>query len=422
MSEEEIKELKSVLKKHASWIAKLTLNENSGLDDDYILLAGILRVLLCDAKVPILISYAKEKNTPLRIVYYPTQIEKNPELYKNSVFYLRNDSSLPHWDSLRTGNTIGIEEFLDKPIGILGGTYTARKIIKWVANKEGISHLDFKKPATLKSLKSMTYVSGDNRIEGFVIQNVIYSLARWALITIQFVLNLDNLIFNAKIALSGLNIIQHFQLKNLDRVLHYILIHQSAFHTYFEGEHGIYNKSINHKFSNEIGIHTLLCILDHQLNSGNTYIYKLEIGLPDDYSVISVSLKEKKYLICSYKYEKKQSEIIIDLKNENVGVGNYFTFSYEIEFTKKLVKLSVCINGENNFSKELRHHPQISSRTILNQYIGGNPSQKKSENEQISASFFMTELILCKKRLEYNKLKPLSKYLWLSIFNKQKRI
>jgi hypothetical protein len=412
MSEEETKELKSILKNHASWIAKLTLDENSGLDNDYILLAGILRVLLCDAKMPILISYGKEKNIPLKIVFYPTQIEKNPELYKNSVFYLRNDSSLPHWDSLRTGDTVCIEEFLDKPIGILGGTYTARKIIKWVANKEGISHLDFKKPATLKDLKSMTHVSGDNRTEGFVIQNVIYSLARWALITIQFVLNLDKLFANASHTLSNLKAIQHLPPNNLERITHYVLIHQSIHHTYFEGEHGFYVENMNHVFSDKIGVHTLLCILSHQLNSGTTNIYKSNIGLPNDYGTISIQLIEKQYLLFSYKYKEKQSVINIDLKDKNVGIGNYFSLSFELEFTEKLVKLSASINGENNYRNELKYNLPISSRIILNQIVGGNQSK------EISASFFMTELILCKNHLENNKLKSLSKYFWLSIFDK----
>jgi len=422
MSKEEIRELRSILEKHASWIARHTLSEKIDVNSDYILLAGILRVLLCDANVPILISYAKEKKVPLGIVYYPTQIETNPELFKNSALYLNHNSSLPHWDSLRTGDTIDIEKFLDKPIGVSGQTYTARKIIKWVANKEGISHLDFKKPATLKSLKGMSYVSGNDRIEGFIIQNVIYSLARWVLITIPFVLNLDNLFVKAQSTLQKLDTTTYFPPKNLDRILHYILIHQSAFHTYFEGEHGIYTNNINQKFDNEIGIHTLICILDNQLNSGTTDIYRIKVGLSNNYSTILVSLKDEQYLICSYKYDTKQSEIIIDLKKEKIEVGNYFSLSYELKFSDKLVKLSVCINGIKNFSKDIEYNLTTLSRIILNQSIGGNPFQKKSETNQISASFFMTEFILCKKSLDPDKFKSLTKYFWLSIFNKNLRI
>jgi hypothetical protein len=63
-------------------------------------------------------------------------------------------------------------EYLDAPIGVTlieptseginasGAWYTPRKLIKWVANKEGSSHFDPKIPAALRHLNTGLIVEG----------------------------------------------------------------------------------------------------------------------------------------------------------------------------------------------------------------------------------------------------------------------
>lgn len=194
MLEQEILEVEKKLLLHSKWLHKYLTDVNRVDDCLYIPLAGILRVLLCDSKFPILLKYSQELGIPLQIIGTPSIINEIPDNPPIAEFNFLGVG----WDSAKRGYTMPVEEFLDTATGIIpiklpngsvkGSSYTPRQIIKWVSNKEGISHLDFDKPSAYETLKEVTFHSRNSEIEGILIQRLIYQIAKWAFIAINYVL------------------------------------------------------------------------------------------------------------------------------------------------------------------------------------------------------------------------------------------
>jgi hypothetical protein len=158
--------------------------------DLHLPIAGILRVLLCDAEVPILLRFAKAQGKVLRIwAPRPAREPMDPDL----LFYFK--AFVCSWEPYPEGYEMSIEEFLVTPIGVASlptpdgrgtaGSYSAKQVIKWTANKEGVSHLDFDKPATLENLKASTYQRGETITTAIEIRRVIYAVGEWTLNAVE---------------------------------------------------------------------------------------------------------------------------------------------------------------------------------------------------------------------------------------------
>ena len=74
----------------------------------------------------------------------------------------------------------------------MAGWYTPRQLIKWVANKEGVAHLDLKPPTTLEAIQTAITVTGT--VEGytatdeFLLRHGIVQIAKWTVRGIEHVL------------------------------------------------------------------------------------------------------------------------------------------------------------------------------------------------------------------------------------------
>jgi len=78
-----------------------------------------------------------------------------------------------------------IEEFLDRAIGLysnergLAHTYTPRQLIKYTANKEGVAHLNLKKPRALEQMKLMTIGDERHTSDSQEIRHAVRAIAGW---------------------------------------------------------------------------------------------------------------------------------------------------------------------------------------------------------------------------------------------------
>ena len=276
MNEEEKNKVKNALKHHAS-ILELFINDNDWQIKSYYLpLAGQLRVLLCDSSLPILITYANEVGKDLVIVNRSPEIEeesKRPILAMNFEYC--------GWDSLHTADTISIQAFLEKKIGTtpitinnkqVGGPYSPKQLIKWIANKEGIAHLDLKEPQTLSSLKKLKFQSGDLIVENFIVQRKIMEIAKWTMIAIHYLLEDETLDQFKSVNLSKLQNIDLIDIDSISRIAHYV--HYQQNNCYFEGEHGFSVCNVNSQTINKFTFNTVIKIIP-QLHIGKRTLFEL---------------------------------------------------------------------------------------------------------------------------------------------------
>lgn len=89
-----------------------------------------------------------------------------------------------------------IDEYLETEIGYqitlntkVAQSYSPKQIIQWVANKDGVSHLDFRKPAIFKSLKSWNWHSQGKVYNDGLIRKIILQIGKWTYHAIEKVLN-----------------------------------------------------------------------------------------------------------------------------------------------------------------------------------------------------------------------------------------
>ena len=149
-----------------------------------------LRVLLCDADIPILLNYANEKETKLK-VWAPVPL---PESLKDGLVFLMN-LNIASWTPFFRSRQMLIKDYLDTEIGYSlslnsqdAKPYTPKQVIKWVANKEGIAHLDFKKPQTLLGLKAWKWNRDGEPHDDGLVRKIILQIGSWSHAAISHVL------------------------------------------------------------------------------------------------------------------------------------------------------------------------------------------------------------------------------------------
>src|SRR2546423_11355469 len=132
MRTDEITELERALKVHQSLLTEYLNRDDINESIHYLPIAGQLRVLLCDAQVPILLRYSKEKGIELG-VWLPVPLPDS--LMDKLVFHL--NLNVASWTPFFRSHQILIEEFLDTEIGYSlsldsqdAKPYTPEKLIK----------------------------------------------------------------------------------------------------------------------------------------------------------------------------------------------------------------------------------------------------------------------------------------------------
>lgn len=145
------------LRRQYSQLVVLFQSEHRDSADLHYAAATILRSMLCDKDWPTLLSLAAEVNIDLP-VWGPL-----PESAGSSQAPAMFDSALVASPTRAVGMmgefVMPLGRYLDAPIGATkldpenpeaqGRWYTARQLIKWIANKEGPAHFDPKQSATL---------------------------------------------------------------------------------------------------------------------------------------------------------------------------------------------------------------------------------------------------------------------------------
>ena len=184
MTEDELTALGQAVARNANWLALLLDHPQREELDLHLLIAGILRVMLCDSDLPILIAFAREQKIPLRVwAARPARKPVHPDVL------LAFHALICSWDPAGGAYEMSIEDFLDTAVGVAsiatpdgmgaGSPYTPRQVIKWAANKEGVSHFDQDKPATLANLKASTFSHGETTTTEIELRRVIYDIAEW---------------------------------------------------------------------------------------------------------------------------------------------------------------------------------------------------------------------------------------------------
>jgi hypothetical protein len=192
----ELEQLEAALRQHME-----LLEDALGRDDflespRYLSVAAQLRVLLCDADIPILLRYATEKGKPL-FVWCPPPF---PESLLPGLASLISPCRCGWEKTMPADEQHLVGDFLDMPIGYepvsdpIGNKtmrpYTPRQLIKWLSNKEGACHLDLNKPQVLKSLKNWKWRSAEREFENPWARRAIQQIGIWAYMAIGNVLGL----------------------------------------------------------------------------------------------------------------------------------------------------------------------------------------------------------------------------------------
>jgi hypothetical protein len=186
----ELTEMERVLRNHQEWILDDYEKARDNHSSAYLKLAGYLRILLVDGDLPVLLRRAKEKGKVLYAYVEDSDLRtlEGKATWVWSGFVI---SSTPEQGSKR----ITIEEFLDRAIGLysdeqgLARSYTPRQLIKYAANKEGVAHLDLKKPRALEQMKLMTISDGRRTSDSQEIRHAVRAIAGWTYNAISYVLD-----------------------------------------------------------------------------------------------------------------------------------------------------------------------------------------------------------------------------------------
>lgn len=143
-----------------------------------------LRVLLCDADCPILLRYADDKMVNL-YVYGPVQYP--PRLRNHMVLHL--SAQIIGRDPFVGSRAYDLRSFLDTTVHVVpvrafrdakpGEDVTPRKLIKWVANKDGFAHFDFDKPRAFEAFKTWRRFDGVTETEEFAVKENLFQIAAW---------------------------------------------------------------------------------------------------------------------------------------------------------------------------------------------------------------------------------------------------
>lgn len=143
-----------------------------------------LCVLLCDKDCPILLRYADEKMINL-FAYGPVQFSSRLRNHMVAHVNFQAIGRRPFPGSqgydLRTYldstlHVVPVRAFRDaKP----DDDVTPRKLIKWVANKDGFAHIDFDKPKAFQSFKTWTRFDGVTNTEEYAVKENLFQIGAW---------------------------------------------------------------------------------------------------------------------------------------------------------------------------------------------------------------------------------------------------
>lgn len=181
------------LRQHGAHLGQVLRNEDRYRSGIHGLVAVQLRVLLCDADCPLLLTYADEKMTNIYLygpVQYPARLRKamvvhvNDQVVGNEPFVRSQPYDLRTYMDA-TVQVVPVRAFRDE---CPGDDVTPRKLIKWVANKDGFAHFDFTVPRAFESLKTWQRVDALGATEEFVIKDNLFQLAGWTARMIELLL------------------------------------------------------------------------------------------------------------------------------------------------------------------------------------------------------------------------------------------
>jgi hypothetical protein len=182
-------EIERVLRNHREWICEDYEKAKDKHSSAYLKLSGYLRILLVNRDLPVLLHYAKERCKTL-YAYVPNfdlrEFEGQP-VWGWSGFVIS-------WNPENGSKRITIEEFLDRAIGLYSDeqgvacTYTPRQLINYAANKEGVAHLELKKPKKLEAMKLMAIVDERGRSDSQEFKHALRAIARWTYDAIGYLL------------------------------------------------------------------------------------------------------------------------------------------------------------------------------------------------------------------------------------------
>lgn len=340
MNQEELSEAKECLKMHAELFAKFLNDKEIDRNTLYKQFAGQLRVLLCDNDLAVLTAYADEIGKELSIVVGTTSITENAP----SSLTFTYDAYFCWWDYLYSGDTVLIRDYLEKIIGVIpvqdgdksiSVKYTPKEIIKWVANKDGVSHLNLKPPRVHKAMKNIVGYSGNKKYSNLIAQNLILQLAEWCYIAINYVFSDDSLYEFVEEESVNLIHIEPISLNKSTLLAWYFKDQKNG--VYFEGITGFHIASMD-KTLKELSFNTLLKIIP-QLHTGNRSLLQLiEVGF--EYNIL-IYLDESLNLQMQLKDMQYK---LFNLKEYNV-FNQFFNLSLEFDFLNE--NLSCYINGVN---------------------------------------------------------------------------
>ena len=168
LSPEHVARLEKTLRRQLLQLRKALGDSERDTADLHLQIAGHLRALLCDSKVPVLLVYAEYKSIDLR-VWGP-----NPPGFRGTPgrMAFQVNALIASSQPVAYSYEMSIRDYLDTPIGATpvpdpsGGQpsqtvwYTPRQLIKWVANKEGVAHLELDPPASLRAVQNGLTVFG----------------------------------------------------------------------------------------------------------------------------------------------------------------------------------------------------------------------------------------------------------------------
>jgi hypothetical protein len=187
---DEIAELERALRDHQTLLSDYLCRDDINESLHYLPIAAQLRVLLCDADMPILLRYANEKGIDLK-VWAPLPL---PDSLKDGLVFQMNLNVANCAPFFRSRQML-IEDFLDTEIGYAlsvnaqdAKVYTPRQVIKWVANKDGVAHLDFRKPQTFIGLKAWKWNSSGKTYDDGLVRKIILQVGAWSHAAIDHIL------------------------------------------------------------------------------------------------------------------------------------------------------------------------------------------------------------------------------------------
>ena len=205
---EHIARLEQSLRRHLVQLRKALADAERDAVDLHLPIAGQLRALLCDRDVPILLMYAAHKGVDLRIWGPNPPGFQGPPGKLAFQFNALVASPEPTYGAFE----MSIDQYLGTAVGAVpipdpaGGRprqtvwYTPRQLIKWVANKEGVSHLDLNPPPFLRAIQDAVSTTGTVELVGpgqdlsfgatdnFLIRSALLQIATWTIHAIERVL------------------------------------------------------------------------------------------------------------------------------------------------------------------------------------------------------------------------------------------